>query len=669
MERESPGLNRARGNVLVVILAVASLFLSNVRESRGEDPPSEELAFMEMGDVFTAAKHLQEIKDAPASVTVVSDEDIARYGYRNISDILRNVRGFYVTNDRNYEHIGFRGISRLGDHGNLLLQLVDGHTYSDNIYGSFFMGNEFGVDVDLIKKVEIVRGAGSALFGSNALLGVVNVITKTGGDIDGLYTKAEAGSYDTYKGGFIYGKKFENDWDVVLSGTALNSEGQDFTFGELGLRGPPDRKIVDADGEEAWSGFVKATHKEITLTASSHMREKHVPTAAFETVPGDNRFETTDTRSFVEAKWQHAMGPDKETMARVYYDQYWYDADYPVRDGEVIINRDESRGHWVGSECRYLQRIAASHLLSVGGEINYHFDADQKNFDVDPHEVFLDDTRSFGTFSPYAQYEWDVYSWLRLVAGLRYDYYTSIGEHLSPRVGVIVKPIPDGTLKLLYAQAFRSPSVFELYYQDGGVTAIANPGLEPEILDSYEVVWEQDLGPMFKAVLSAFHYEITDLITEVSVSDDVVQFRNLESAKSDGTEGGIEINWPGLFKGGLSYTYQRAVNEVTGEWMPNSPRHLVQARGSFPLYRDKVFLGMVCRYMTDRLTRDGMVVAPVIVTDVALYLDRIWKTLGFSLGVFNLFDEDYSDPVSADHRPQSIVQNGRSFWLKVGYRF
>ena len=651
------------------MLAAAGLIVSLTRNSGGEEHATEELAFVEMEDIYTAAKHLQEIKDAPASVSVVTDEDIARYGYRNLSDILKNVRGFTITNDRNYEHVGLRGITRLGDHGNLLLELVDGHTYNDNIYGSFFLGNEFGIDVDLIKKVEIVRGPGSALYGSNALLGVVNVITKTGADVNGLYTKAEAGSYDTYKGGFIYGKKFENDWDVVVSGTVLNSDGQDFTFGELGLSGERDGMVIDADGEEAWSGFVKAAYKELTLTASSHLREKNVPTAAFDTIPGDDRFETTDTRSFVEAKWQHAFAPEQEVTARIYYDQYWYDADYPIFEDRVVINRDESRGHWMGSEVRYLQRVGASHLLSVGGQIEHHFDADQKNFNVRPFEVFLDDSRSLTTFSPYVQDEWDILPWLRLVAGLRYDYYTLCGDHFSPRAGLILKPTGDSTFKLLYGQAFRSPNVFELFYNDGGMTAIANPDLDPEILESYEAVWEQELGPILKGVVSVFHYEISDHITAVEVREGVVQHQNLDSARSDGVEGGIDVNWPGLFKGGLSYTYQRAVDEDTDEWLPGSPRHIVQARGSIPVYRDKVFTGLTCRYMSERLTRDRISLDPVFLTDFELYLDDIWKKLDVSLGIFNLLDEEFSDPVSADHRQQSIIQNGRTFWLKVGYRF
>jgi iron complex outermembrane receptor protein len=123
----------------------------------------------------------------------VTDDDIKRYGHRNLTDVVNSVRGFYTYSDRNYDYIGVRGFARLGDYGNRVLQLIDGHTNNDNIYGSFFLGQAFGVDMDLVKKIEFIRGPGSALYGSNALLCTVNVITKDGRDVGGLSTTVEGG--------------------------------------------------------------------------------------------------------------------------------------------------------------------------------------------------------------------------------------------------------------------------------------------------------------------------------------------------------------------------------------------------------------------------------------------------------------------------------------------
>ena len=96
--------------------------------SPGDIQETEELGFIEIGDVYAAAKHLQHIKDAPSSITLVTDEDIRRYGHRQLTDVVNNVPGFYTYSDRNYDFIGVRGFARLGDYGNRVLQLVDGHS-------------------------------------------------------------------------------------------------------------------------------------------------------------------------------------------------------------------------------------------------------------------------------------------------------------------------------------------------------------------------------------------------------------------------------------------------------------------------------------------------------------------------------------------------------------
>jgi outer membrane receptor for ferrienterochelin and colicins len=102
-----------------------------------------------------------------------------------------NVRSFYTYSDRKYDYIGVRGFARLDDYGNRALQLVDGHTLNDNIYGTFFLGQDFGIDLDLVKKIEFIRGPGSARYGSTAVFGMVNIITKEGREINGLTAKIE----------------------------------------------------------------------------------------------------------------------------------------------------------------------------------------------------------------------------------------------------------------------------------------------------------------------------------------------------------------------------------------------------------------------------------------------------------------------------------------------
>src|SRR6266571_5043893 len=138
--------------------------------------PLEQL--MSIDVVYGASKHEQKVTDAPSFVSVVTSEDIARYGYRTLADVLRSVHGFYTTYDRNYTYLGVRGFSRPSDYNSRFLLLLDGHRMNDDFYGSAYVGTEGLVDVDLIDRVEIIRGPSSSLYGTSAFFAVVNVITR-----------------------------------------------------------------------------------------------------------------------------------------------------------------------------------------------------------------------------------------------------------------------------------------------------------------------------------------------------------------------------------------------------------------------------------------------------------------------------------------------------------
>jgi iron complex outermembrane receptor protein len=128
--------------------------------------------------VYSASRHSEEARQAPSSVTVITAEEIRHYGWRTLADILNSQRGFYSSNDRNYSYVGVRGFLRPGDYDSRLLLLLNGHRMNDNLYDSAYFGAEFLLDVDLIDRIEIVRGPGSSLFGTNAVFGVINVITR-----------------------------------------------------------------------------------------------------------------------------------------------------------------------------------------------------------------------------------------------------------------------------------------------------------------------------------------------------------------------------------------------------------------------------------------------------------------------------------------------------------
>jgi len=191
------------------------------------DMSLEELMKLKIDSVWGASKYNQKVTDAPASITIVTADEIKRYGYRTLADVLRNVPGFYVTSDRNYSYLGVRGFGRPGDYNSRILLLIDGHRTNDNIFDEALIGTEFPVDIDLIDRVEVIRGPNSSLYVASAFLGVINIVTKPIRKQQDLIASGELASYGTYKSRLTYGQQFSTGLGIMLSGTYYNSAGHD----------------------------------------------------------------------------------------------------------------------------------------------------------------------------------------------------------------------------------------------------------------------------------------------------------------------------------------------------------------------------------------------------------------------------------------------------------
>ncbi|MCL6471060.1 MAG: TonB-dependent receptor, partial [Ralstonia sp.] len=176
-------------------VAVTSLSTTALAQTDATDLtalPIEQL--MQVQVVTGASKYAQAANEAPANVSVITAADIKAYGWRTLADILGSLPGLYTNYDRSYNTLGARGFLRAGDYDTRFLLLIDGHRTNDPIFDQAAVGTEAILNVDLIERVEYVPGAGSAVYGSNALFGVINIITKRGRDIDGVQASASTGS-------------------------------------------------------------------------------------------------------------------------------------------------------------------------------------------------------------------------------------------------------------------------------------------------------------------------------------------------------------------------------------------------------------------------------------------------------------------------------------------
>jgi len=214
-------------------------------------------------EVYSASKHLQSVREAPSFVSIVTAEDIRNYGYRTLADILQSLPGFYVSDDHQYSNLGIRGFTRTSDYNTPFLLLVDGHRANDAIFENSPISRELPLDVDLIERVEVIRGPSSSLYGANAVFGVINIITRRGRDV-GTEISVEGGSFGTGKGRVSYGHTFQR-WEVLLSGSFYGSAGETFYFPEFDTPQTNNGIARGLDDESANDFLVKVSHGHFTF--------------------------------------------------------------------------------------------------------------------------------------------------------------------------------------------------------------------------------------------------------------------------------------------------------------------------------------------------------------------------------------------------------------------
>jgi outer membrane receptor for ferrienterochelin and colicins len=255
---------------------------------------------------------------------------------------------------------------------------------------------------------------------------------------------------------------------------------------------------------------------------------------------------------------------------------------------------------------------------------------------------------------------------------VRYDHYHSFGGTTNPRLALIYKPLEGSVLKLLYGNAFRAPNAYELYYDDR-VNNVANPGLRPEKIDTYEAIYEQYFREHYRTSLSGFYYRVHDLITSQPVDPNdplsPTHYVNVDSVVARGVELELEGKWKGGYEGRVSYTYQKAENGDTRTALTNSPDHLAKLNVIVPLYRSALFAGFEEQFQSPRLTLAGNRTSAAYLSNLTIFSRGLLPGLELSASLYNLLDAHYSDPGSPNHVQDSIAQDGRTFRLKASYAF
>lgn len=650
----------------LVWTVLACLAGPNIIWAQDETPGDLSLESMLEIEIDAASKHKQTVREAPASITVISAEEIERFGYRTLADVLESVRGFYTRYDRNYAYAGVRGFSRPGDADNRLLVLFDGQTTNEYVFGAPYLGTDLGLDLGAIERIEVIRGPGSALYGSSAMFAVINIVPKKAEALQRLQVGAELGSYGQREATASFGKTFADNVGVTVSGIWGDVQGPDLYFEEFDDPSTNNGFAEHKDWDQYYGGAGILSYGLLRVQARYSQRKKGIPTGAWETIFNGEDAWTWDRRASVEARFEHALSPDKNLLLRGYTDHNQYLGFYPyLDDDEIVDSFDEATDFWTGGEAQFRWDMSSANRLIVGSEFQKHFRTQYRLWD--DYDTYTDFDTPFTAYSLYVQDAYQMTPKLAFILGLRHDRYSTTTSATTPRAALTYHFSGASTLKVLYGEAFRTPNVFELNYDDPFSGYKPSPNLKPERIHTFEIVGEHQFDPLFSAAVSLYHYRVHNLIDQdVDPVDSLIYNLNLGAVQAMGAEVEFNARTPSGLIGYASYTFQHARTRDAQEHLSNSPEHLAKAGLTTPVL-PRLYAAAAFRYESERLTVYETHTDAFLRVDLTLSTTPLFDHLRLSLQIRNVFDEGYALPGGFEHQQNALRQDGRTLAIKALY--
>lgn len=653
--------------------------------------------YFEEKDLVTATKRTTSLRRAPAIATIVTAEEISTMGARNLLDILKMVPGFGISlNEFGAPMVEVRGI-RTALNEKILL-MIDGHSLNKNFTASGLFA-EIEVPVENIKQVEVVRGPGSALYGSNAFVATINIITRDAEEIDGLEVKAGGGSFDTYKANVVGGTTIGDKFSVTASFDQYKTNGpklrveSDYlstnpplfpvpTAPFSGAPGAPDLSMRQTDA------FLKIGYGDFSFRGQFVSRRKGA-------YIGYNYTLTDGSHNDVDNYWgelaYHLHFNDAMSLTTKlrydFFEQYGVIKIYPAGffgtfpDG--AYGKPLVKDRTIGVEQQFDWEPFKNNHLIIGASFEALRQYDVRHLTTyDPNTgAFLgglqqssnwnkDVTRE--TWATYIQDEWRLLDTLNLTAGVRYDHYSDFGDTTNPRVGLVWSFMENAELKLLFGQAFRAPNFIELYSINNPLL-LGSPTLKPERIRTYEAGLSYRFNRFLAADLNYFYSTIHDQIVWDS-SLTPAFYTNLGKTETQGVEFGLNGSVGPEFHWKATYVFQDPRDALTDRQLPYVPSHRGTASVNYApfkylnLHSDLLWTGPRPRPAGD--SRPEM---PAYATvDLSITLRNFFESLEIQTTIRNLLDQRFKDPDTSGGQqkvPGDFPREGISAFVTASYKF
>lgn len=559
---------------------------------------------IEIGEVVITATRIEKaLEEVPSSVTVITKEKIEGSSATNITEVLRDVVGLRITE---YGKNGALALPRLrGSTAEQVLILIDGKKLNVPNSGQFNL-NDLPSVIDDIERIEILRGASSALYGADALGGVINIITKRPGE---PYTKVSAS----------YGRFDTQMYSLTTSGK----------FKVLGY-------LFSASKERS-DGFRQNSHYDVT-TLNSKIGFDLSPKSSFDIslsyldkeagVPGSITFPSpraiqTDENTLLGLTYRGKYSENLDVTTKVYRNYYRL----RFKDPDIFTD-DTHKSTTSAGEVQVNYQYNQSNLFTGGIEIGKE---DLKSTTIGTRErsrngAFLQDEVRIGDL-------------VTVIPGVRYDAFSPSEDQLSPKISALYK-LKESKFRGSIGKGFRIPTFNDLYWPDTGFTK-GNPDLRPERSIEFEIGWDQSFDKKVKTKTTAFRRDVKDLITwQPDTSLKYVPI-NMGKARINGIEFEGEINLYKFFSIDLNYTYLNPEDRITGEKIRNLPRHQLNTslRTSYPFGLGLSLDGRYTKNYVRAGDPSGYFVMDGKITQKMVLSSRL-KGNAF-IGIRNIFDKKY----------------------------
>jgi len=534
-------------NVLLVLALVGLLNKASGQEKLSE----EEVIFMEVKEVVSPSKRLQPITEAASSIEIITAEDIKNSGATNIGDVLRNVAGIDIRESDAGQHvIGIRGFA---DTGHVLVTLDGNNVFMYHANHIFL--DWAPLDLEEIDHIEIIKGPGAVFYGGSAFSGVINIITKKPGQLDGTQVNIVGGNYDTVRTNIIHSGSYK-DLDYSIS------------EGYRGAKEWEPPKIPQERENFSVGYFSTKAIYQIGEGESISLMGRF--SAAKNVISSVCQPKTT----FLSLRYGR-----EDTWLRLFYNHhqktFWNDT-YGVEDSNYELESYHSL-RW-GKNITSIGGYAKKTSWAVEG-LQEGVEGKREAHDVKGYAINLENEHRFN-------------NQLILTLGARGEYYSLLKYLGLSRGSIIYKPKENQNLRFTIASGYYIPSLFQ-HTNEGKVYpfALGNPSLKEEGITSYELSHYSLLKEGLKLTTSLFYNDYRGLIDNPSGT---ATPRNIADAKQYGGEAELDFILTNWLNGFFNYSYQYIKRDDFGT-LQVDPRN--KFNFGLKAYFDKWLLNLAFHYV------------------------------------------------------------------------